>query len=262
MWYTLPAGTPLYRVTRTEDTWADVLAGYGAFFLRNGGRYHTAGQPTVYASEDPLAALTEFGWHAGLTFCDDLGNHASTLPYPVSTRAKLWQFDLTTQVVLADLTSAATVQQIALTLNQPFPVQLPWNPHPDRYHASQAIATRLRANANPRPEGLLAPSVRTAVAGAHHPRQVVLFVLPVAQNLAQQTLAQRANLLDQWDIDLEFGTAGTHLSVGPTDPLVAWSAPWVRLSGANAVPKFIPRPGSKPLTTGTWFALDVRYTQH
>ncbi len=253
MWFTLPAHTPLYRVSRTRDTWADVLAGNGAFFSP-GGRYGTSGQPTAYTSEDPLVALTEFGWHLGLSYCVALGGHQPP-PYPLSETAKLWRFHLTTPVTLADLTNPAAAHQFG------FPAHLPYNPHPNQYHAAQAVATRLRAHPNPRPEGLLAPSVRTPAATGYDPRQVVLFALP-APAVVPLALAGRTALLDQWDIELEFGTAGTHQSVGPTDPLVGWSAPWVRLSGANAVPKFTPRPGSKPFTTGTWFKLDVRYTQH
>lgn len=250
----LPANTTLYRMTRTSDTWDDVLAGTGAFYTV-GGRYNTAGQPTVYASEDPLVALTEYGWHAALPFWDTLGAYNSTSIYPLATSAKLWRFELNTAVHLVDLTSPAAAQQLG------FPAHLPWNPHYERYHASQAVATRLRAHTNPRPEGLLAPSVRTSLSGASSPRQVVLFVLP-APNVEPLSLTQRATLIDQWDIELEFGTAGTHQSVTVADPHVAWSAPWVRLSGTNPVPRFPPRPKSKPLPTGTWFTLDIRYTQH
>ncbi|MCU0704552.1 MAG: RES family NAD+ phosphorylase [Fimbriiglobus sp.] len=254
MWTTLPAAAPLYRVTRTEDTWDDVLLGAGAFH-GDGGRYSLSGQPTVYASEDPLVALTEFGWHAGLTLSETLGGHTPTLNYPLLTSAKLWRFHLNTAVALADLTSPVAALQLG------FPAHLPYNPHPHLYYSTRTIATKLRAHKNPRPEGLLAPSVRTPVSGPYSPKQVVLFVLP-APTVVSHSLAQRATLLDQWDVEMEFGTAGTHASVMVADPLIAWSAPWVRLSGSNPVPKFKTRPGSKPLSTGSWFTLDVRYTQH
>lgn len=253
MWFTLPAHTPLYRVTRAEDTWDDALAGIGAFF-GDGGRYSTSGQPTVYTSEDPLAALTEFAWHLGLSYCAALGDHRSPVNYPLSETAKLWRFELNTPITLADLTHPSAAHHLG------FPAHLPYNPHPDQYHASQAVATRLRAHRHPRPEGLLAPSVRTPGIGTYTPKQVVLFVLP-APAVVPQPLAGRTTPLDQWDIELEFGTAGTHQSVAATDPHVAWASPWVRFSGTNRIPRLRPRSiASLPL--GVWLTLDVRYTQH
>lgn len=254
MWTTLPDSAPLYRVTRTEDTWDDVLLGAGAFH-GDGGRYSLSGQPTVYAREDPLVALTEFGWHAGLTLYETLGGYTPALTYPLLTSAKLWQFHLSTAVLLADLTSPVAALQLG------FPAHLPYNPHPHLYHSSRGIATKLWAHKKPRPEGLFAPSVRTPVVNGYSPKQVVLFALP-APTVVPQSLAQRATLLDQWEIELEFGTASTSQSVGPTDPHVAWATPWVRLSGTHPVPRFPARPRSKQFPVGTWFTLNVQYTQH
>ena len=55
MWFTLPKQTPLYRVSRAEESWDGLLKGTGAFYA-DGGRYNITGQPTVYASQDPTVA--------------------------------------------------------------------------------------------------------------------------------------------------------------------------------------------------------------
>jgi RES domain-containing protein len=60
----LPEGTILYRVTRPDQkVWpADVVSGQGAFFAS--GRYNRPDQTTVYASAEPVVAVTEAAYYA------------------------------------------------------------------------------------------------------------------------------------------------------------------------------------------------------
>ena len=255
MWPTLAANTPLYRVTRIDDDWADVPLGKGAFFSV-GGRYNTAGQPTIYASEDPLVALTEYAWHNSLALTETLGGLHPQITYPLTASAKLWRFQFNTAIILADLTSQLASQQLG------FPAHMPWNPHPKQYAASQAVATRLWSHQQPRPEGLLAPSIRMPVASAYQPMQVVLFALPTLPGVPK-TLAERAILLDNWEVELEMATLVNSSPVTQIDSHIAWSKPWCRLTGTTAVvPKFAGRPRGSPLAVNTWFTLDVCYSPY
>lgn len=67
MYITLPAGSLFYRVIDPSLTWYDILAGKGAFHgAQWGGRYNASAQKTVYASTDPLVAITEYAFYEAL----------------------------------------------------------------------------------------------------------------------------------------------------------------------------------------------------
>lgn len=259
MWYTLPARTPLYRASRANDTWDDVLQGYGSFFT-SGGRYNVTHQQTVYATQDPLVALTEFGWHSALKRCEGLGDRVA-LAYPFAAAGKLWRFELATPITLVDVTHAGCVHQFG------YPAHAVHNPHPDRYRVCQHVADQLRQWANPpapntRPEGLVAPSIRTPSRAGYIPRQVVLFVMP-APAVVPQSLQSRGTLLDSRDIELEFLTAVHNQPVAAVDPMIAWRSPRCRLSGSsNPVPRCPIRPRSRSVATSTWLPLDIQYSPH
>jgi RES domain len=257
MWFTLPANRPLYRASRRSDTWADILQGFGAFYS-SGGRYNITHQATVYTGEDPLAALAEFGWHAALNYCVELGKNV-VIPYPVSSIGKLWRFEFTTPLSLVDVTHPACAHQFG------YPAHAPYNPHPDQYQQCQHVANQLRLLAHPpaphvRPEGLIAPSLRARGPTGYAPLQIVLFVMPTP--IVPQTLSARGVLLDAWDIELEFLTASRN-SVAATDARIAWQSPQYRLSGGAApVPKYPVRPKSKAIALNTWHTLNIQYSPH
>ena len=248
MWNVLPAQTPLYRASRVTDTWQEVLLGLGSFYS-SGGRYNTTHQPTIYTSEDPLAALAEFGWHAALKRCEDLGNEVAP-SYPVSALGKLWRFEFTTPIPLVDITHPTCVHHFG------YPAYTAGNPHPDRYQLCQRVANRLRAWAHPpaphtRPEGLIAPSLRTPGSTGYAARQIVLFAMPAP--VVPKTLQDRGTLLDSWDVELEFLNAHTREPTTAVDPVVAWLSPRYKLlGGTGPVPKFPDRPRSKAIGTNTW----------
>jgi hypothetical protein len=65
MYHPTAPATRLYRVTRPDETWPNPLLGLGAYFTR-GGRYNRPHQQTIYASEDPLVAITEAAFYQAL----------------------------------------------------------------------------------------------------------------------------------------------------------------------------------------------------
>ena len=136
MKYHISPNIPIYRVTRIEDKWADVLKGIGSFFGSE-GRYHVASQETVYAADDPLVALTEFAWHQGRKYCKDLAKSVP-LNYPLVATAKLWNFQFSSPLSLIDLTDPSSALTFAYT------PQAISNPLPDQYHECQRIATLVR----------------------------------------------------------------------------------------------------------------------
>lgn len=260
MWHLLPANTTLYRVTRAQDTWADVLQGLGSFY-NHGGRYNRVGQQTVYATPDPLVALCEFAWHSALKHTQQLGDRKSVI-YPCTDNGKLWQFQLATPITLVDLTNPAAANRLA------FPAHAPTNPHPERYAHCQHIADQVRvmtgsSGSQTRPEGVYAPSLRTP-ATATKSMQVVLFYMPTP--VVPQTLQSRGLPISDWNIELEFLTASNRQPVTPTDLHIAWNRPQFRLSGsANSVPKY--RSPSSRARTGTisnnvWHPIDIHYCPH
>jgi len=258
MWNTLPAHTPLYRASWLNDTWEDVLQGYGSFFT-DGGRYNMTHQQTIYAAQDPLVALTEFGWHAGLKLCEDLGNGVP-LAYPLTATGKLWQFVINTPLTLVDVTHPACAHRFN------YAAHAAYNPHPDRYRSCRDVANQLRQWAHPpaphtRPEGLLAPSIRTSGPANYTAQQVVLFVMP-APAVVPVSLQSRGGLIDSWGVALEFLT-DTGQPVTSIAPVVGWRNPRFRLSGSqNAVPRCPVRPRSRSLPVNNWQSLDIQYTPY
>ncbi len=254
MWHSLPANTPLYRASRAEDSWESVLRGNGAFYT-SGGRYNVAGQATVYASPDPLVALCEFAWHAIGTVTRTLSG-ADKRTAPLTTTGQLWQFSFGKELILADVTHPRAGHEIG------FASHVPWNPHSVSYPACQEFANALRIHRVRRPEGLLAPSVRTPSVGDYRPQQVVLFVLN-APDVVPESLEQRGNLLNRWSVEYEFLSADTDSPANVSDLHVAWSRPRVRLGeNAKAVPKYVPRPKAKPFASNKWHALDIQYSPY
>jgi len=268
MWFTLPGQTPLYRVSRAEDEWGDVLRGMGAHY-NEGGRYNLIAQHTVYAAEDPLVVLTEFGWHQAQSRFLDLGL-SKPLTYPLVEVAKLWRFCFNANIQLVDVRSPESAQRFG------YPAQMPYNCDPNHrlkkdgkpiVSSSQTLANQIRSLIQPelpylRPEGLLAPSVRIPYDEKYQPRQVVFFVVP-AHGSVEQTLQERASLLGEWQIELEFLSATTQRAATSSDPLIDWLTPQYRVSAAPAgIPRYASRPGSKSIPFNKWHELDIRYSPY
>jgi hypothetical protein len=257
MWHTLPAGTALYRITRHVEPWENVLLGLGSFFGSK-GRFSRAEQATVYSSPDPVVALSEFAWHAALRYTELLGRGAD-LTYPLLNMARLWRFRFDSPVTLVDATTQAAAHRFG------HPIHAVVNPHPGEYESCQRLADSIREwvsppHPHPRPEGLLAPSVRTRAQAGVRTTQVVLFVRP--PGVMERTLAERAELLGQWEVELEFLSAEADSSISSRlEPLVAWMAPRYRLSGeTSSVPRFSGPPSRRPIPCAEWQQLKLQYS--
>jgi hypothetical protein len=60
LYETLPPQTVFYRAAERRLRWHQILTGLGAFLgNKKTGRYHGSRQRTVYATTDPLVAVTE-----------------------------------------------------------------------------------------------------------------------------------------------------------------------------------------------------------
>ncbi len=264
MWTTLPVNTSLFRMTRTEEPWTNVLAGLGSYY-GNTARYNTVNQATVYASEDPWVAISEWAWHTTLKYCEELGSgqpsHFLPMTYPLVESGRLWEFKILSPIQLIDVTQSVTVHQFG------YPAHMPANPHPNHYVATQHLANQVRAHIpkapQPRAEGIIAQSLRTTRSATYMPRQVVLFVYP-APTVVPTSLQHRANHVADWLIELEHTTAFTNRPTTRLDPDIAWLSPQFRVSGSDriSIPKSLGRPRGQPLRLNTWKTLPLHYSPY
>ena len=255
MFLTPSAGTLYYRVTKRGIRPSMVLSGMGAYHTL-GGRYHRPHQRTVYASDDPLVAITEMAYYQALEWHERIGGGRTRTPaplpkpepptYPLRSSHLLWCFTLAAPLAVIDLDDPT-----AYAAFQHAPIEI-LNPG-QAYDTTQSLADRIRAFKSPhhpRAEGIRAPSVRMPVAGGHRPTQYALFVMS-GRSLSGQ-VAWRAVLT------LEFlDQAGS--AVSPATREVAWARPRFLLQGLQSpIPAFPPRPGSQPLHPGQWYPIEIR----
>lgn len=259
MWYTLPPNTPLYRVSRQEDEWDAVLQGFGAFYAA-GNRYNIVGQQTIYASRDPLVALTEFAFHVAVSLCQEWADGTNPISYPLVAAANLWEFTLNTSVTLIRVSNPQAQHQFN------YPAHAPFNPCFHLYTRTQQIANAVRHWAHPpaphtRPEGLIAPSVRVARVGRYQPEQVILFVFPAGPGgVVNETLQDRGHLSGRWDVELQIQTTSPPRAVSPHTLRIGWLTPRCRLTGnPHPVPPHPNRPHRQPILVNQWHQLDVQF---
>jgi hypothetical protein len=165
MYHAIAPGTRLYRVTRLAEAWPEPLLGLGAYFTR-GGRYNRPHQQVIYASDDPLVAITEAAFYQALDWQRRIAlHHFLPVGYPLESEHWLWSFTIDPAPAVIDLLHPGAQHQF------PHPPHLPLTPS-QHYDGTQALADAIRAYIPPagsvhaRPEGLRAPSVRTPQAGA------------------------------------------------------------------------------------------------
>lgn len=254
MWTTLPANTSVFRMTRMQDTWDSVLAGLGSYFGRS-GRYHVVNQATVYASEDPRVALSEWAWHQALSRCELLGL-GKALNYPLMEKGQLWEFQFSTPIPLIDVSHPLTIQKYG------YPAHVPTNPHSHEYTATQQLANQIRAAGGnlPRPEGLRAVSLRTVRTAHSVPEQLVFFVNPAPQ-VVPKTLHQRARQFANWNVELEFTTAHGRSHVSPLDRDLKWSNPQFRVTGLKPIPT-TKGFGNQAIRRNVWHPLPLQYSPY
>jgi hypothetical protein len=102
MYYTIAPGTPLYRVTRENETWPNPVLGLGAYFTT--GRYNGPHQPAVYASDDPLVPITEAAFYQALAWQERIAlHHVQPVGYPFRSELRLWCFTIDPAPPVIDL---------------------------------------------------------------------------------------------------------------------------------------------------------------
>lgn len=260
MYHAPGPGTRLYRVTSAQpydSVWPNPIQGLGAYYTR-GGRYNRVHQQTVYCSDDPLVALTEAAFYQALDWQQRLSVHRiNPTTYPFTSEHWLWSYSLNPAPPLIDLAHAHARHQFL------FPPHLLLNPSRD-YIGTRDLADDVRAYVPPqgspysRPEGLKAPSVRTPRRGGFQPSQFALFVMAPA---VQQPYVQRATLLDQWRLTIEFQQLSPRQPVRFGTELIDWPRPRFRLGGPShvVIPAFANRPGSRSYQLGRWYRLTIHY---
>jgi hypothetical protein len=257
MYHPIAPGTRLYRVTRLGEAWPNPLLGLGAYFT-HGGRYNRPHQQIVYASDDPLVAITEAAFYQALDWHRRIARHLF-LPvgYPLESEHWLWCFTIDPAPAVIDLLHPGAQHQfphpphLALTASQ-------------QYDGTQALADAIRAYIPPvgsvhaRPEGLRAPSVRTPPARAFQPTQFALFVMDPA---IHQPYKDRAVLAEQWKLTFEFQEPPPRHAVSYNSTRIDWSSPRFRLGGpaAATIPAFVARPHARPYRRGRWYRLVINY---
>jgi hypothetical protein len=130
------------------------------------------------------------------------------------------------------------------------------------YQGTQTLADEIRgyippANTNrPRPEGVRAPSIRLKKKYRHQPQMLALFFLDPAVQVPYQ---DRAVLLNQWILEIEFLQVSPRRSVDRDASEIDWLRPRFRVAGAFDIPAYAGRPHAATLVAGEWNDLEIRY---
>jgi hypothetical protein len=256
MHHAIRPGTLLYRVTRPDETWPEVLRGLGAFYTE-GGRYNTAHQATVYASEDALVAITEGAFHQARAWQTEVARFPTPGTYPFVSEHWLWCFTIDPPPPVIDLEHSGALHRFQ------YPSHLLLNPSQE-YEGTQRLANVIRAylppagSVHPRPEGLKAPSVRTPRSGTFQPHQYAFFVMPPP---LQQPFEARSTLVGQWKLTLEFQEPPPRHAVTFNSPRIDWTRLRFRLGGPSraTVSVFVGRPGARAYQPGRWYRITVNY---
>jgi hypothetical protein len=257
----LSAATLFYRVIGPGRHWNDVLAGRGAYFGRTyGGRYNRSRQKTVYASTDPVVAITEYAFYEALRWQEAIGttalqNQNQFPPFRTAPkkRPRLWSFRLTPPPTIVDITDPAAFN----TFHHPPYVLV--NPSSRSYLPTQDLIDAVfhhptAPGGNPL-QGIQAPSVRTPPAGSTRRVQQV-FVLGANQNRLPGVA------VESWDLDIEFlDNAGQPVTIQAS--AVNWYRPRFQIyprGGAGAIPVSVQAPGGvAAYLPNAWYVLDILY---
>jgi hypothetical protein len=263
MYYPIGRGN-LYRVTLENTIWPDPVRGVGAFYLPQGGnRYNAVHQVTVSCSEDPWVAISEAAFYQALKLREAIASSlVNAVTYPFRSRHTFWGFQINPLPPVIDLENP-----IAAALFQYSPHVLT-NPS-QNYRATQQVANAVRAHtppmgsADPLPEGILAPSVRTPKVGAYQPKQLALFVI---NRPGVVPYDQRSNLTAKMLLEIEFFAAAP--VGGPVNfqrLAINWTKPRFRLSTIAGEPSLAPvpalagRPGAVAIPLNAWRVLNICY---
>lgn len=153
----------IFRVTGTSERKEDVLKGLGAFYA-DGGRYNEIHQRTIYASLDPIVAITEAAYYQARSWQKRIGGQPN-IPKPnkpLVSKHRLWQITLSSTPSVVELLSTEASKQFRGQILE----REIFNPSHD-YHNLQNLANKIRSackptrTAGPIAIGIEYPSVRT-----------------------------------------------------------------------------------------------------
>ena len=238
---------PLYRATIRGRSWGELLKGEGAYYT-NGGRYNAIDQLTVYASDDPVVAISECCYYEARAAQSAIGNnfHPHPSTYPLVSENILWCFTLVYPVMLIDLLSplarkAFSYGRSILTI-----------PSHD-YGATQHLASTIRGYPNPAKPiagGLRAPSAR-AVNPHGAATQIVLF--PRMGREIKAVKIERCNLTVQFLDD-----AGKPVTT--ETEYIDWSNPRIQIHGGNNAASLISGClGGASIPRLSWQTIPIRF---
>ena len=253
MYLTPPPDTLFYRAAPLKLTWSEILNGLGAYYgKRTMGRYHSPRQRTVYATPDPLVAITESAFYEALAWQKEiettvLSQQPQLLPLQ-DTVYRLWAFRLNPPPMVIDLEDPMAQQAFG------HPPYILRNPASASYVPTHDLIDAVfnhPANAQGQKAwGVKAPSVRTPRLRHYRPYQYVFILQPNQKRLPATALAS-------WELVVEFlDLAGQPVTRHTS--LVDWRRPRFRLlsrSGAAAagIPAFAERPNATAYQPDQWY---------
>jgi hypothetical protein len=243
-------------VTDFGRTWQEVISGAGSYYS-SGNRYNRIQQRTVYASADPLVAITECAFHWAEKWQMSIGQGALDVlpplprpPLPLLSEHWLWCFTLHSTLQLVNLFSPAARTAFPHSKYELF------NPS-NAYRTTADLADVIRLHPHPQTagafvDGIVAPSVRTPSGTTYRPTQHIFFVPP-------NQLAISATLVTRWRLTLEFADSNDR-SARFNSRDIDWEHFWFYLDQNRvAVPAYPLHPNPQPFTPKTWFEYPLKF---
>jgi hypothetical protein len=247
--------------------WPDPVRGYGAYYTdRQGNRYSTPHQLTVYCAEDPLVAITEGAFYQALSWQTDIAvSRVKPVTYPLRSEHLLWAFRIDPLPPVIDMESPLASNHFA------YPPHVLLNPC-RVYRSTQEIADDVRTytppagSGLPKPEGMKVPSVRTpyvkgaAAPSGFLPYHLALFVVDAHGGVPY---SRRAQLIAKMKIEFEFFTHAPPAPVAYHHARINWAAPKFRVTAIpsepslSPIPAFSGRPNARPYALNRWYRIEI-----
>jgi hypothetical protein len=259
MYLTPAPDTTLYRAAPLNLNWHQILTGMGSYSgTPPQGRYHSPRQPTVYASPDPLVAITEGAFYEALDRQKKVGTtvlaHQHQLAPFLGRTYRLWAFRLNPPPTVIDLEDPMALQAFG---HPPFVLR---NPSSQFYLPTQQLIDAVfshPANAQGQKAwGVKAPAVRTPRVRHYRPYQYVFILQPNQKRLPATALAS-------WELEVEFlDLAGQPVTRHTS--LVDWRRPRFRLvprrgAAGAGIPAFAERPNATAYQPDQWYRARIVY---
>ncbi len=228
----------------------------------------------MYCSEDPLVVITEAAFYESLEWHRRISDHRlNPVRYPFVSHHGFCCFSLDPSPPVIDLWHPTANVQFQFpphmvlnpALNPRRGLQLAGQSASRDYFGTQELADEIRAYIPPagsphsRPQGIRAPSVRSEAVSGYQPSMLAFFFFD--PRLGWIPYEDRATLIAQWDLVLEFLEVSTDLPVNYATRDIDWRRPRFRLegTGAQTVPPYGPSPGAMEPQPNLWCRLSIRF---